>query len=517
MGNALTDLFAQVQSDAAKLNISDEDDFMSYSSRGETDFVPEILPAEITLRGYQVAAVETILKFRRGILGFAPGMGKTPTALTAIANLGGKTVVVIPPSLAYDPWKKETARLFPNLKVKILRGQTPTLGGISDNVDIVICGDSIVQHRAKEIIEWGPDNLIVDEAQRHKNFKAKRAKATEEISSFVRENDGVVILMTGTIATNNAEEVWMPATIGGVSKRIVGSASRNKWINKWCFVDQMAVEKKYGPKKEQTKTIWVNIPKGCKDPVGLNQALCSTGYIRIEREEVLDMPDKLIVSHSIPMEKSGKKEYLQILNDFEKWVIENGGDPERIAGSEKLVQLGKLVEYAALAKVKFAAEYIAALVEQQEQVVVMGHHKSVIAELREVLSDAGITSVTFTGSDNPAQKAENIEKFKSGKVQVLLGNIQSAGTGLNLENAANLVFVQLPWSPAEFEQASDRIYRVTQTRNCTIHTLPALDSVEEHVVAVLDKKRVITEGINSGNGSADDGESVANEVFEMMM
>lgn len=495
-----------------------DDGFLPYSNKAETDFVPDILPQNITLRGYQMAAVETILTFRRGILGFSPGMGKTPTALTAIANLGGRTIIVIPPSLAYDPWKKEIEKLFPQIKFQIVTGQTPY--EIDEDTEIVIVGDSVVSYWANNLIKWNPTTLVVDEAQRHKNRKAKRASATSDIASHVRNNDGTVILMTGTLATNNAEEVWMPAQIAGIAEPIAGSSSYNKWCNRWCYMQDMAVEKKYGPKKEQTKTIWIQIPNGCKDPLGLHEALRSTAYIRVEREDVLDMPDKLFVNHGIFVSPPGLKEYNFILNDFNKWVVENGGPEaaEKVSGSEKLVQLGKLVEYAALAKVNDAAEYVATLVEQQEQVVVMAHHKSVVAAFREALNKLKVTNVTFTGNDNPKQKAENIDAFKSGKVSVLVGNIQSAGTGLNLENSANLVFIQLPWSPSEFEQASDRIYRVTQKRECTIHTLYTANTVEEHVMDVLNKKAIVTNAINAGTmseGSMD--ESFVDEVFEMML
>jgi SWI/SNF-related matrix-associated actin-dependent regulator 1 of chromatin subfamily A len=496
-----------------------DDGFLPYSDKQETDFVPISLPQEITLRGYQMAAVETILKFKRGILGFAPGMGKTPTALTAIENLGGKTVIIIPPSLAYDPWKKEIEKLFPWTNFVILQGQKSD--PIPDDVEVVICGDSIVSHRKNDILAWQPNTLVVDEAQRHKNRKAKRAEATSDIANFVRQQKGgTVILMTGTLATNNAEEVWMPAQIAGIAEPIVGSSSYNKWCNTWCYMQDMMVEKKVGPKKDDKKSIWIKIPNGCKDPMGLHDALRSTAYIRVEREDVLDMPDKLFVEHGVHVQPSALKEYNLILNDFHSWITETGGPEaaERVSGSEKLVQLGKLVEHAALAKVDDAAEYVAALVEQQEQVVVMAHHKSVVAAFKAALDKLKISSVTFTGNDSPQQKANNIDTFKSGEVPVLIGNIQSAGTGLNLENSANLVFIQLPWSPSEFEQASDRIYRVTQKRECTIHTLYTANTVEEHVMDVLNKKAIITNAINAGtmaSGSTDD--SFVDEVFEMML
>jgi len=497
-----------------------DDGFIEFSSRAETDWKPELLPYEITLRGYQIAAVEAIVKFKRGILGFAPGMGKTPTALTAIANLDGKTVIVIPPSLTYDPWEKEIKKLFPHLRYEVLRGQTPS--AIDNNLDVVVIGDSVVNYWKGEIAKWNPTTLVVDEAQRHKNKSAKRAEATSEIAEVVRKNSGVVILMTGTLATNDAEEVWMPSQIAGIATSIVGSSSYNKWCNRWCFMEDMMVEKHVKDKdgKKSKKSVWIRVPNGCKDPVGLHEALRSTGYIRIEREDVLDMPDKLFVEHAMMPSKPGLKEYGNILNNFGEWLLANGGQAavERVSGSEKLVQLGKLVEYAALAKIESSAEYVANMVEQDEQVVVMAHHKSVVTAFKNELDKLKIRSVTFTGSDSPNQKAQNIDRFKAGEVPVLIGNISSAGTGLNLENSANLVFIQLPWSPAEFEQASDRIYRVTQTRECTIHTLYTSGTVEEHVMDVLNKKAIVTEGINAGiDNGPDYSDSFVDEVFEMMI
>lgn len=512
--NDLTALLGDIQKQSNSGLI--EDNFIEFSGRTSTDFVPEVLPAEITLRGYQIAAVETILEFKRGILGFAPGMGKTPTALTAIANKpASKTVIVIPPSLAYDPWEKELRRLFPWINFAVLTGRTSY--EISDDFDVVIIGDSVVAWWVDEIKAWGPSILIVDEAQRHKNKSAKRASATSEIAEDVRAHNGTVILLTGTLATNDAEEVWMPAQIAGIAKSIVGSSSYKKWCNRWCYMQQMMVEKKVGPNKEDTKSIWIEVPNGCTDPIGLHNALRETAYIRVEREDVVDMPEKLIVDHAVPVSTKGWNEYKMIRSDFEGWLKSQGKDPDAIAGSEKLVQLGKLVEYAALAKIEACADYVEAMVEQDEQIVVMAHHKSVVAAFQAELNGRKISNRTFTGSDSPLKKAQNIDAFKSGEVSVLIGNIQSAGTGLNLENSANLVFIQLPWSPAEFEQASDRIYRVTQTRTCTIHILFAANTVEEHVMEVLSKKAIVTDGINAGTGEASESESFMDEVWDLMM
>lgn len=518
--NDLMNLLGDInQSSVAEI---DDDGFIKFSALTDTDYQPAIPPAGITLRGYQRAAVETIMNFKRGVLGFPPGLGKTPTAITAIANLGGRAVVIIPPSLINDPWLEGFEAWYPNLKIQLLVGRKSS--DVRDDTDVVICPDSIISYRKHDILRWEPTVVTVDEAQRHKEPTTKRAMATDEICQSANKNDGVVIVLTGTISTNNATEVWQPAQMAGIAKRMVGSTSQRKWNQRYCYMEDMCVEKNIGPKssdpkKQKKKKVWIQIPKGCKDPLMLHEDLRATGYIRVEREDIADMPAKLQVKHSMLLDPTAVKEYNLIRSDFEGWVLANGGQDalNRMAGAQKLVQLGKMVEYAALTKIKSCAEYVQALVDQGEQIVVMGFHISVIKAFREALESLGINSVAFTGQESPNQKKNSLDFFKSGEVPVFVGNFKSAGTGLNLEMSANLVFIQLPWSAGDFEQTSDRIYRITQDRTCTIHIPFAANTVEEHVIDVLENKQKITNGINAGVvDGVDDGESFVDEVFELM-
>lgn len=505
----LTELLSDIEEKSA---VEQEDNFASRSALIETDWRPEIAPLDLSLRGYQLAATETILQYRRGILGLQPGLGKTICALTAVANDGGKTVAVVPPSLKMI-WEMEAARCFPGLRVVSISGKKAC--AIEDG-DLLLVGDSIVANRTKDIEAWGPANLIIDEAQRHKNRTAKRAKAVSGLADKIRLQDGIVCLLTGTLAVNRADEVWMPASIAGIANKICRDGSYKTWINTWSYVDSMPVEQKRG---KQRRTIWIEVPKGSKNPEGLNKALCATGYIRVEREDALDLPDKVYAYRTLAGESDGMKEYARIRDDFEKWLEDQGGVEavEKASGAMKLVQLGKLVEYAGLARLKTSAEYISTLVEEGEPVVVMAHHKSVVRGTQAALAELGIKSVLFYGEMNDAEKQESYRSFKAGEVPVFIGNITSAGTGLNLENSAELVFVQLPWSPGDFVQAADRIYRVTQERKCTIHVLSTAQTIDTYVSKVLSQKTKVVDAINAGKPmEMPDESTVVDEVLEAM-
>lgn len=453
-------------------------------------FVLPVAPQGITLYGYQVAAVETILTFRRAILGFAPGMGKTPTALTAIAALaaqGQRTIVVVPPSLRIDPWQREAARLFPHLKVAVVEG---TKSAPLPDADVVVIGDSVIAKRLDDVKAWRPNNLVVDEVQRMKSRTAKRAQAVIELAEQVRLL-GTVVLLTGTLAVNNPGEVYNPAVIAGIAKDLSGGANWGDFLTRWCV----------------TETVWTGVknilvPAKVQDPVRmaeLHERLRQVAYVRVERDQVLDMPDKVWAVRDLTL-NGELATYRRMERDFISWVLANKGKPsaERATKAEAITKLMALWAEAGSAKVKVAVEYIASLVQQGEQVVTMAWHKDVVAAIAEGLAAEGVSSVQVVGGMTSDDKALAQDAFRSGAADVLIGNITAAGTGLNLENSAHLVFVQLPWSPGDLVQASDRIYRVTQQRNCTIHVVNAGDTVDDHMWAVLNSKAEVVDRINTG-------------------
>lgn len=469
-----------------------------------------IAPAGIELYGYQSAAVETILKFRRAIIGFAPGLGKTAVALTAIAALaaqGERTVIVVPPSLRVDPWQREAARLFPGLRVAIVEGTKAA--PLPSDADVVVIGDSVISQRLADVQAWQPSALVVDEAQRHKNRKAKRSLATTALAEYVRSVSGTVVLLTGTLAVNNPGETFQPAVIAGIAKELSGSENWGDFLTKWCV----------------TETVWtgvrnVLVPSKDQDPVRmaqLHERLRQTAYVRVERDEVLDMPEKVWAVRDLSL-NGALSTYRKMERDFLAWVAENRGKGahERASKAEAITKLMALWAEAGNAKVKAAVEYIASLVEQGEQVVAMAWHKNVVAALAAGLAGEGVSSVQVVGGLSSEAKADAQDTFRAGKADVLIGNVTAAGTGLNLDNATQLVFVQLPWSPGDLVQASDRIYRVTQKNACTIHVLNGLDTIDDRMWAVLNAKAEVVDVINTGEAGATisvDAASVTDSVL----
>ena len=508
------------------------------------------LPADgFDYYGYQAAAVQTIIEFRRAIVGYAPGMGKTRIAIASarhhVREEGGKVIVICPPSLRLDPWEREFQGQFPDLRIVSVKGTkarnvedqygnvTITEVAPIADADVLLVPDSVVlSKRALDIIEWGPTALVVDEVQRFKSPRAGRTRALHRIADTITDGspvkyvpvdptaapsltallddrplqgptkNGMVIPLSGTLSKNSPDDVWSPVRALGKRTAIAlsGGESFQVFQQKWCLTDTIRAREtdKYGV------TRFGNIQKttGLRDD-DLHSALRACAYIRVERNDVLNMPEKMWIDRSLELTDAEMKEYRKMEANFLLWVKEQMGDAAlaRAERAEALVRLMKLWETAGVAKAKAVAEYVDSLVEQGEKVVIMGWHKLTIATLQAELDKLKLRHVSVVGGMSAKQKLDAQDQFRDTSrygADVLIGNITAAGTGLNLEVACHLVFAQTCWSPGDVVQTSDRIYRVTQQNDCVVHVLNAAETVDEHVWGVLKDKAQVVDLVNSG-------------------
>jgi SNF2 family DNA or RNA helicase len=255
---------------------------------------------------------------------------------------------------------------------------------------------------------------------------------------------------------------------------------------------------------------------GCQDVEGLRQRLVSTCMVNIPRGEVLDLPERTFNQASLVLDPDSQARYNNVNKHFLDWVMANYGEDsmKRAAKAEALVKLMKLWEVDGKVKVKATAAYVQNMVDQDEQVVVMAWHKSVLDGLKEQLEKNGTRVGMLVGGMTAEARDEVVHWFQAGAYDVVIGQIAAAGVGLTLTAAANIVFAQLPWSPAVFAQATDRIYRIGQERSVTVHILNMEGGVSHRLWDVLQSKAHVVDGINNGEPTSIDPGSVTNAVLE---
>ncbi len=465
------------------------------------DFTVPVAPQTKDLYSYQLASIQQILIHRRVILGLQPGLGKTAilqAVAAAVAQRGGKTLVVVPPSLRLM-WQEEFAKDYPQLTVK------PSLGGKDQplpDADVVIMNDSTLQNRTENIVEWAPDALLIDEAHRMKNADAKRTKATIELSDAL-DDDAIVVMATGTLSTNNAGDVYCPIRVTGKDNatKVSGASTWPIFLDRWC----------------ETVMAWKKrVVVGCQDVEGLRKRLVTTCMINIPRDEVLDLPDRTFQNVNLVLDADSQSKYNIVQKHFLTWVQANYGDEAMIRASkaEAMVKLMRLWEVDGVVKAKATVDYVKDLVDQDEQVVVMAHHSAVIEAIVVKLAAAGVNVATIKGGMTAEDKNEVVMLFQAGLIDVIVGQITAAGVGLTLTAARHIVFAQLPWSPASFGQATDRIYRIGQTRSCSVHVLNMEGGVSQKLWNVLQTKAQVVDGINNGKATIIDQGSVINAILD---
>jgi len=238
--------------------------------------------------------------------------------------------------------------------------------------------------------------------------------------------------------------------------------------------------------------------------------------VRVRKSDVLkELPSKVRKTIPLPLDDSRAYQYAE--QRFVEWLHQTF-DSEKAARSarmEQLTKLGHLLRLAGKLKTKAVVDWLQILLEGQEKAVVFGVHHETLDRIEEQLAKKGIRGVQLTGRTPVAKRSAIVQRFRSDPTcRVLLGNIQAAGTGLDgLQVTNNVVFVELPWRPADLLQAEDRCHRLGQEKVTWVYYLVATDTVEERLCRVLQSKhKVISKVLDKGTDQ--DSLAVLTEVLK---
>ena len=125
-----------------------------------------------------------------------------------------------------------------------------------------------------------------------------------------------------------------------------------------------------------------------------------------------------------------------------------------------------------------------------------------LTRIRAALAAAGIESFTLQGDTPLKERAELVRRFNDGEVPVFLISLKAGGTGLNLTGADTVIHYDPWWNLAAQNQASDRCYRIGQTRKVQVYRLIAKDTIEENILKLQEKKSLLAElAAGDTNGS----------------
>ena len=395
-----------------------------------------------TLRQYQTFGGKFALTQGRVIIGDEMGLGKTLQAISAIAhrNLSGATrFLVVCPASVITNWMREVdARSeLPIIKIHGEDHKTSLQLWIESSGIGITTYDTLKSFEitVEQIAALGVDTVIVDEAHYIKNISTGR---TRTIQKWLDRSPHVIFL-TGTPLENRVEEFVALATL--LDSKMGDDLSR------------------------------VALAAG---PESFRRAVAPI-YLRRNTEEVLqELPELIEVVEYCTWEGVDEQNYIDAVASGNFMAMRRAAfTPKPDMLPSKLERLIELVEESS---------------ESGQKVIVFSYFRSVIEQVMHALGERAIGPIT--GSVSSTQRQNIVDQFQNSSAPLaLVGQIQAAGTGLNIQAASVVILCEPQIKPSLEVQAIARAHRMGQVRKVQVHRLILPDSVDEHMLAILARKQ----------------------------
>ncbi len=437
---------------------------------------------------HQKEGVKFLKERKRAILADSMGCGKTLQAIMAAGEeSNGTTLVVCPASLKIN-WKREIGMVYPEDEVAVLSGGD--VGEARDQLTlqtawIIVNYDILGKHGdwLSEKIKVGDiETVIFDEAHYVKDTKALRTKAALAIAEHAKR----VYCLTGTPVMNRPIELF--SLLRAIKHPLAWSTEkpistlRRDYGKRYCG----AYFHKLG---YSGRGFWDE--KGATRIPELKE-LIKDSFLRRTKEEVLDLPEKLISTVSCEMSSEWSREYETAWDKYLEWVASHpeGKDLSNILSAQALVELMKLKQVCSRAKIARIVADIENAVEQGEKVIVFSQFTETIGRIAMELRERKIGTVTLTGSDDMEARQISVDNFQNNpETKVFVANIKAGGVGLNLTAASIVMFADMDWSPQIHNQAMDRAHRIGQKGTVNVYFYILEGTIEEDIMDVLSAKQ----------------------------
>ncbi|MGW1996294.1 SNF2-related protein [Embleya sp. NPDC001921] len=462
---------------------------------GEPIAAPDALAA--TLRDYQLRGLRWLDRMTSlglgGCLADDMGLGKTVTLIALHLHRrtvrgdpaeGAPTLVVCPASLLGN-WEREIRRFAPGTPVRRFHGATRTLDDLVDGFVLTTYGTMRLDRARLAAVPW--DLVVADEAQHVKNHNSGTAKALRAIPARAR------VALTGTPVENRLSELW--AILDWTTPGLLGNlaAFRRRWAKPVEADRDGPTAERLGRliapfllrRRKADPGIAPELPAKTEtdQPVSLTREQAGL-YEAAVREAMAELRD------SKGMARRGRIVGLltglkQICNHPAQYLKES--EPRLDGRSGKLELLDELLD---------------TILAEDGAVLVFTQYVTMARLLTRHLDARGIGNQLLHGGTSPARRDTLVARFQDGEVPVFLLSLKAAGTGLNLTRADHVVHYDRWWNPAVEEQATDRAYRIGQTRPVQVHRFIAEGTIEDRIAEMLRDKRALADSVLTGGEAA---------------
>ena len=493
------DIFAGVKSvnkyfamylDAAR-NITKRHGFnlLIENMRSSTANIPEGL--DNVLRDYQKTGIMwlkqlSVMDFG-GILADDMGLGKTLQVLAYIHGEGIKTptLIVTPSALMYN-WLNELNRFIPDATALIIDGSKEERAKLIETIsdyEFVITSYPLLRRDTALYKNLEFEYFFIDEAQHIKNPRTMNARAVKRIRSRHR------FAVTGTPIENSLSELW----------------SVFDFIMPGYLYDLHTFRERYE----------YPIMRGADSTLALELRSKIKPFImrRMKSEVLRELPERIentIYADLTNPQRNMYSAFLEVArNETAQYLMDGGSGKMRIL--TLLMRLRQICCHPSLfdrgykrdsGKLNLLMELVESARAGGHRILVFSQFTSMLAIITEELNRRNISSFYLDGRTPPKERADMTERFNSGENDVFLISLKAGGTGLNLTGADMVIHYDPWWNPAVTDQASDRVYRLGQTRAVQIIKLASRGTIEEKILRLQEKKRSLADDIIKTNNAA---------------
>jgi superfamily II DNA or RNA helicase len=449
------------------------------------------------LRPYQRAGVQWLHLLARLQLGACladdMGLGKTLQAIALLLVLKAESAGKAPPSLLVAPasllanWASEVACFAPSLKAMVPHPSAMAPDALkradadAAGVDLVITSYGYLA-RTPWLKERAWRLVAIDEAQAIKNPEAQQTRAVKQIKASAR------IALTGTPIENRLGDLW--SIFDFLNPGLLGSSKQFS-----SYVKRLAERPRnpYGPLRELVR------------PYILRR-------LKTDRSIIADLPDKTEVKAFCPLSRKQAALYQQAVDDLTRQLDEAEGIQRRGVVLALLMRLKQICNHPSqwlgdnawaeedsgkFARLRDLAEEIAA---RQEKALVFTQFKEMTAPLAAFLGAVfGQPGLILHGQTPVKTRKDLVGRFQEDEsVPFFVLSLKAGGAGLNLTAASHVIHFDRWWNTAVENQATDRAFRIGQTRNVLVHKFVCRGTVEDKIDQMIESKRQLVGDVLSG-------------------
>ncbi|MBR1424656.1 DEAD/DEAH box helicase [bacterium] len=462
---------------------------MSTFSTSENLALPKGIKADF--REYQLKGVGWLWFMYKyglnGILADDMGLGKTLQALAVIQKAkeedGSAPTLVIAPTTVVFNWENEIQKFAPELTcLKLQGGERKNFFKEIPNYDIVITSYALVRRDITKLKNIDFRYVILDESQNIKNSTSQTAQAVKQLQASHK------LALSGTPIENKLEELWsvfdflMPGFLFSMGD------FNSHYVNPIMERHDKVVEKR------------------------LKLQIYPFILRRMKRDVARDLPDKVENIAYCELTDEQKDFYLQVLDSTKeelfKSIEQNGLEKSRLSIFSALLRMRQICCHPKLydkdnvknvlssgkfEKLKVLLEEI---VSEGHRILLFSQFVNMLDIIKEWLDKEGIKYEYLTGKTKDRKGA--VDRFNNdNSIPIFLISLKAGGTGLNLTGADYVIHYDPWWNPAVEDQATDRAYRIGQTKKVFVYRLITRNTVEEKIQKLKTVKRDLVDSVIS--------------------